>query len=61
MELRSRLEDGTVMLLEVVGAALLLAGSALVLWVVVTADATVPQSRRHLSDEPAVPILKRAA
>ena len=49
------------MMLEVVGAALLLAGSALVLWVVVTADATVPPSQRHLSDEPEVPILKRAA
>jgi hypothetical protein len=49
------------MLLEIVGAALLLAGSALVLWIVVTADATVRPSHSHLSGETDIPILKRAA
>jgi hypothetical protein len=58
------LEDGTVMMLEIVGAALLVAGSALVLWIVFTADATSRPSRLrpahgHEAEPPIV--LKRAA
>jgi hypothetical protein len=49
------------MMLEVVGAALLVAGSALVLWIVVTADAPARAAERHAARQADVPILKRAA
>jgi hypothetical protein len=49
------------MMLEVVGAALLVAGSALVLWVVIAADASVRPVQTQSPREAEVPILKRAA
>ena len=49
------------MMLEIVGAALLLAGSTLVLWIVFTADATARPAQTHSARESELPILKRAA
>lgn len=49
------------MMLEVVGAALLVAGSALVLWVVIAADASGRPVQNRPPQEAEVPILKRAA
>jgi hypothetical protein len=49
------------MMLEVVGAALLVAGSALVLWVVIAADTLARPVRTQSPQEAEVPILKRAA
>jgi hypothetical protein len=49
------------MMIEVVGAALLVAGSALVLWVVITADASGRPVLTRPAHEAEPPILKRAA
>ena len=55
-------EDGTVSLLEMFAAVLLLTGSVLVMWIIVRADATCerqgdPQVEPHPSEHP----LRRAA
>lgn len=49
------------MMLEVVGAALLLAGSALVLWVVYTADTLSRPAGTQSPHEADAPVLKHAA